>query len=70
MQALIMSALAMATLMKSSELELGSGGRALALTLRSRAESSLEQACKAQSLDSMSAAAALVGRLDFRCGTV
>ena len=60
MQSLIMSSLALATLMKSSELELGSHGRELALKFRAQAQHCLEQACRAQSLDYLSAGAALV----------
>lgn len=58
--ALIMSALAMAALMKSSEIELGSEGRARALRLRDTAQTMLEAACSSQSIDYTLAEAALV----------
>ena len=60
MQPLVLSGLAMAVLMKSSELELGSRGRDLALKLRDRAQVCLEQACHSQDLDYTLAEAALV----------
>ena len=60
MQPLVLSALAMSTLMKSSELELGGRGRELALNLRDRAQACLEQACRSQTLDYTLAEAALV----------
>lgn len=58
--ALIMSALAMATLMKSSQIELGSSGRNRALYFRDNAQSLLEAACSSQSVDYTLAEAALV----------
>ncbi|KAI0633498.1 hypothetical protein C8Q77DRAFT_1157703 [Trametes polyzona] len=61
MQPFIMSCLAMAMLMKSSELECGSRGRALALTFRDRAQASLASACRNQEdLDYTHAEAALM----------
>lgn len=58
--ALIMSALAMATLMKSSQIELGSSGRNRALYFRDNAQSLLEAACSSQSVDYTLAEAALL----------
>lgn len=63
MQSLVMSALAMATLMKSSEIELGSRGRELALTLRDQARACLEHACNTRTPDYQMAGAALVRTL-------
>ncbi|KAI0661402.1 hypothetical protein C8Q70DRAFT_911816 [Cubamyces menziesii] len=60
MQPLIMSALAMAMLMKSSELEFGSQGRAMALRFRDRAQECLELACRSQTFDYTLAEAALI----------
>ena len=57
---LVLSALAMANLMKSSELEQGELGRMLALALRNEAQLLLEEACTSQRLDYMHAEAALV----------
>ena len=58
-----MSALAMAMLMKSSELEFGSEGRAMALRFRDRAQECLELACRSQTFDYTLAEAALVRTL-------
>ena len=60
MQSLVMSALAMAMLMKSSEIELGGRGRELALTFRDKAQACLEDACHSQNFDYTLAEAALV----------
>ncbi|KAI0929798.1 hypothetical protein AcV5_006666 [Taiwanofungus camphoratus] len=65
--ALIMSALAMAALMKSSEIELGSEGRARALRLRDTAQTMLEAACSSQSIDYTLAEAALILALFESC---
>ena len=66
MQSLVMSALAMALLMKSSEIELGSRGRSLALAFRDKAQACLEDACHSQTFDHTLAEAALV-RSSCRC---
>ena len=58
--ALIMAALAMATLMKSSEIELGSEGRNRAVLYRDTAQTLLENACNQHLVDYTLAAAALV----------
>lgn len=58
--ALIMAALAMATLMKSSEIELGSEGRHRAVRYRDSAQTLLESACNQQLVDYTLAEAALV----------
>lgn len=63
--ALVFAALAMANLMKSSELERGSRGRTLALALRDEAQRLLEAACNSQTLDYMVAEAALVRTHSF-----
>nr|VWP02472.1 Zn(2)-C6 fungal-type domain-containing protein [Ganoderma boninense] len=60
MQSLVMSALAMALLMKSSEIELGHRGRELALTFRNKAQACLEDACHSQTFDHTLAEAALI----------
>lgn len=60
MQSLVMSSLAMALLMKSSEIELGSRGRELALTFRNKAQACLEDACHGRVFDHTLAEAALV----------
>ena len=57
---LVLAALAMANLMKSSELERGSRGRERALAFRDEAQQLLEDACNAQKLDYTLAEAALV----------
>lgn len=57
---LVLSALALATLMKSSEIEHGAEGRRRALYLRDRAQATLEEACTAQAVDFTLAEAALV----------
>ncbi|OBZ70696.1 hypothetical protein A0H81_09310 [Grifola frondosa] len=57
---LIMSSLALATLMRSSEIEMGSAGRQRALWLRNLAHQSLEAACSNQSVDYAVAEAALI----------
>ncbi|PSS38007.1 hypothetical protein PHLCEN_2v147 [Hermanssonia centrifuga] len=57
---LILSALAMANLMKSSEIECGVQGRNRAVALRDRAQASLEAACSSQAVDYTLAEAALV----------
>jgi hypothetical protein len=58
--ALVLSALAMATLMKSSQLELGAAGRARAVALRNAAQAAMEAACNARNVDYMLAEAAIV----------
>ena len=58
--ALIYAGLALATLMKSSELELGHAGRTRAIWLRDAAQSNLEQSLNAQMIDLGLAEAALV----------
>lgn len=58
--ALVLSALAMATLMRSSELELGATGRARAVSLRDAAQASMEAAINAQEIDYTLAEAAIV----------
>lgn len=58
---LILSALALATLMKSSDIEDGAAGRTRALYFRDIAQASLEEACSAQAVDFTLAEAALVG---------
>ncbi|EJF65212.1 hypothetical protein DICSQDRAFT_166265 [Dichomitus squalens LYAD-421 SS1] len=60
MQSLVMSALAMAMLMKSSEIELGSRGRDLALTFRNKAQACLLDACHSHNFDYTLAEAALI----------
>ncbi|KAI0674887.1 hypothetical protein C8Q78DRAFT_1066793 [Trametes maxima] len=60
MQPLIISALAMVTLMKSSEIEYGERGRHLALIFRQRAQECLEIACNTRNLDHTLAEAALI----------
>ncbi|EMD33836.1 hypothetical protein CERSUDRAFT_117900 [Gelatoporia subvermispora B] len=57
---LVMSALAMASLMRSSELELGNAGRRRAMEFRDAAQASLEEACNNQSVDYTLAEAALI----------
>lgn len=64
---LVLSALALATLMKSSEIEHGQTGRDRALYLRDQAQSALEAACHAQAVDFTLAEAALVCRCLGRC---
>ncbi|KAH9949097.1 hypothetical protein B0H21DRAFT_169579 [Amylocystis lapponica] len=58
--AFIMSALALATLMKSSELELGSSGRTRALYFRNAAQGLMEAACSSKNIDHTLAEAALI----------
>ena len=58
--ALIYAGLALATLMRSSELELCGGGRSRALWLRDAAQSNLEQSLSTQWIDLQLAEAALV----------
>ncbi|KAH9932503.1 uncharacterized protein B0H18DRAFT_871123 [Fomitopsis serialis] len=58
--ALIMAALAMATLMKSSEIEHGAEGRSRAVMYRDAAQSLLESACNQQLVDYTLAEAALL----------
>ncbi|KAH9858993.1 hypothetical protein C2E23DRAFT_717806 [Lenzites betulinus] len=60
MQPLIMSTLAMAMLMKSSDLECGLPGRDIALSLHARAQACLESACRSQTFDYTLAEAALM----------
>ncbi|KAH9940377.1 uncharacterized protein BXZ73DRAFT_88637 [Epithele typhae] len=60
MEPVVMSGLAMAILMKSSEMDLGGRGRELALTLRDRSQACLELACRNQALDYSMAEAALI----------
>lgn len=60
---LILSALAMANLMKSSEIECGVQGRNRAVALRDRAQASLEAACSSHAIDYTLAEAALVSPL-------
>ncbi|CAL1706066.1 unnamed protein product [Somion occarium] len=57
---LILSALALATLMKSSDIEDGAAGRTRALYFRDIAQASLEEACSAQAVDFTLAEAALI----------
>jgi len=57
---LIYAGLALATLMKSSELELGASGRARAVWLRDAAQTNLEQSLNNQWIDLQLAEAALV----------
>ncbi|KAK7692152.1 hypothetical protein QCA50_003771 [Cerrena zonata] len=57
---LVLSALALATLMKSSEIEHSTAGRTRALYLRDMAQATLEEACTAQSVDFTLAEAALI----------
>ena len=62
----VLAALALATLMKSSEIEHRAEGRARALFLRNRAQATLEEACTAQVVDFTLAEAALVSiRINF-----
>ena len=61
--ALIYAGLALATLMRSSELELCGGGRSRALCLRDAAQSNLEQLLSTQWIDLQLAEAALVRHL-------
>ncbi|KAL1945856.1 hypothetical protein VTO73DRAFT_1858 [Trametes versicolor] len=63
LQPFIMSALAMAMLMKSSELECGPKGRDLACLFHQRAKASLLSACNSQSVDYTLAEAALMQAL-------
>ncbi len=58
--ALVLSALAMACLMKSSQVERGREGRDRALALRDEAQSMLETACNTRQIDYQLAEAALV----------
>ncbi|KAJ3554349.1 hypothetical protein NM688_g3153 [Phlebia brevispora] len=58
--ALVLSALAMASLIKSSEVERGSQGRERALALRNDAQASLEAACSTTQIDYQLAEAALI----------
>jgi hypothetical protein len=58
--ALIYAGLALATLMRSSELELCGGGRSRALWLRDAAQTDLEQSLSTQWIDLQLAEAALV----------
>ena len=58
--ALIMATLALSTLMKSSEIELGQDGRERALFWRDCAQDALQQACNSRDLDYTLAEAALV----------
>ncbi|KIP09470.1 hypothetical protein PHLGIDRAFT_126340 [Phlebiopsis gigantea 11061_1 CR5-6] len=58
--ALVLSALAMSNLMRSSELERGAAGRGLALALRDSAQAALEAACNAQRIDHTLAEAAII----------
>ena len=57
---LVLSALAMANLMRSSEIEGGAPGRERAIRLRNAAQASLEDACNTKQLDFTLAEAALV----------
>jgi hypothetical protein len=58
--ALVYAGLALATLMKSSELELGAAGRSRAVWLRDAAQTNLEQSLANQWIDLPLAEAALV----------
>lgn len=58
--ALILSALALAILLKSSSIELGAIGRERALYFRNSAEAALSAACDARDIDHTLAEAALV----------
>ncbi|KAH8107663.1 hypothetical protein BXZ70DRAFT_1013538 [Cristinia sonorae] len=58
--ALIMASLALASLMKSSQIELGSAGRNRALFWRNSAQAALEVACKVEEIDYTLAEAALI----------
>lgn len=64
---LVLSALALATLMKSSEVGLGESGRTRALQLRDLAQSSLEASLNSQWIDSTLGQAALVISISFAC---
>jgi hypothetical protein len=64
--ALVYAGLALATLMKSSELELGAAGRTRAVWLRDAAQTNLEQSLANQWIDLPLAEAALVRRLPNR----
>ena len=57
---LVFAGLALATLMKSSEMELGTQGRTRAAWLRDQAQASLEASWNAQWIDMTLAKAALV----------
>ena len=69
MQSLVMSALAMAMLMKSSEIEGSEVGRQRAIIWRNGAQSALEAACTGplEQMDYTLAEAALVG-VSSACG--
>lgn len=58
--ALVYAALALTTLMRSSELELGASGRSRAMWLRDVAQSELDKSWNTQFIDYMLAEAALV----------
>lgn len=58
--AFVLSALALSTLMRSSELERGAAGRARAVALRDAAQSALEAACSAQRVDMRLAEASII----------
>ena len=60
MPSIIYAGLALATLMKSSQLELGTAGSDQALWLRDAAQSNLEQSLNSQWIDVLLAEAALV----------
>lgn len=62
---LVLSALALATLMKSSEIGFGEPGRKRALYLRNTAQASLEAAWNAHRVDTTLAEAAMVGIFDL-----
>ncbi|EKM54774.1 uncharacterized protein PHACADRAFT_258850 [Phanerochaete carnosa HHB-10118-sp] len=58
--ALVLSALALSTLMRSSELECGAQGRARAVSLRNSAQAALEAACHARHVDMRLAEASII----------
>ena len=65
--ALVLSALALSTLMRSSELEWGADGRARAISLRNAAQAALEAACTASHITMRLAEAAIVSDLVVVC---
>ncbi|GJE92836.1 hypothetical protein PsYK624_089940 [Phanerochaete sordida] len=58
--ALVLSALALSTLMRSSELEWGAHGRSKAVSLRNSAQAALEAACNTQRVDMRLAEASII----------
>ncbi len=65
--AFVLAALAMSTLMKSSETEYAVQGRTRALYLRNMAQSALEAAWESEWIDAALAEAALVGLFHYPC---